>query len=353
MKVALDTNVCYVTKAGMARYLRGLQLGFSEVEHREIEIVPLAWKVENFSYQQPWRAMKTLYREFVWPVTSAPWQLYGWQFDLLHTQGWSVPRALFAPQVSTLHDLASLRNPFRFRRYQRMAAKRRFNSFKKKDRIICISKFTADEAHKVLGIPYQKMEVIYHGVEELLHVPLLPINEVPKTFFLFVGSLEPGKNLGLLKDVYLLAEQQGINLPLLLIVGARWQGVQTEGETPKAWRFMGRLSDGELKYLYQKAYALLFPSIYEGFGFPPLEAMLFGCPTICGRMASIPEVCGDAAIYAKLTPETYLQAVRQLLSSSSMREEMVQKGRVHVGNFTWKKCAEQTLQVYRTLIKRA
>src|SRR5205823_6706332 len=118
---------------------------------------------------------------------------------------------------------------------------------------------------------------------------------------------EPGKNLALLKETYLLAAAKGIDLPPLLIIGARWEGVAREGRPPKNWHYLGHQSDEVLAWFYDHALALLFPSKYEGFGFPVLEAMSRGCPVVCSKVASIPEVGGDAAWYAGMDATSYLE----------------------------------------------
>jgi glycosyltransferase involved in cell wall biosynthesis len=99
--------------------------------------------------------------------------------------------------------------------------------------------------------------------------------------------------------------------------------------------------------LYRRALALALPTKYEGFGLPVVEAMGLGCPVICSRVASLPEVAGDAAHYAEMTPASYLDAMRRLARESGYRTELIERGRVQVRRFSWRRCAEETVAVYR------
>ncbi len=356
MRVALDTNAVYMTRAGVARYVRGLQQGFRQLAAPGLELIELAWRVENFEYRQPQRAMRTFFRELIWAPFIAPAILAKQQADLLHsTLGVFVIPPKGIKHVATLHDLAVLREPKRFRAWQRRATLKRLRRLSLADRIICDSQFTAAEARELLGSSQNRLEVVYCGCDFARDGPpaieAAPVTATPADFFLFVGSLEPGKNLALLKEVYALAAKQAVKLPPLVIVGARWEGVPNEGAPPFDWLYLGRQSDNVLVYLYRRALALLFPSKYEGFGFPVVEAMALGCPVICSRVASLPEVGGDAALYAELDPAAYLQAIQRLLREHSLRQELIERGHEQAQNFSWKKCAEETLAVYRDVSK--
>ena len=105
-----------------------------------------------------------------------------------------------------------------------------------------------------------------------------------------------------------------------------------------------------LVYLYRRALALVFPSSYEGFGFPLVEAMALGCPVICSPVASLPEVGGDAPIYAAPTAEAYLVEMRALTREPQRREEHVTRGRERARSFSWRRCAEETAAVYRSVV---
>jgi glycosyltransferase involved in cell wall biosynthesis len=352
MRVAIDTSALYTSHAGVARYVRGLLRGLSQLRNPGITISELAWPVTNLEYHQPRRALRTFYREIIWARSVAPGELLRNQIDVLH----SAATCLVAPpkrvrHVATLHDVAVLRYPERFRLWQRWSSARRFRQLEKVDKIVCDSRFTADEAMALLGLPANKLEVVYLGcgfeIAGGTVAEKAPDSSVPNDFFLFVGSLEPGKNLALLRKTYRLAESHGTPLPPLLIVGARWAGVAGEGAPPQGWHYLGRQPDEVLAYLYRRALALVFPSKYEGFGLPLTEAMMLGCPVICSRVASLPEVGGDAVMYTEMSADGYWKSMKDILSTPSLREELIPKGREQAGKFSWDKCAAETASVYK------
>ncbi|MBI1176048.1 glycosyltransferase [bacterium] len=352
MRVTLDTNGLFTTQAGVARYIRGLLSGLCKGCDDSIRVRQLAWEVENFTYQQPQRTLKTIYRDFVWRPWVGPRALRRQPADVFHS---TVGAYVIPPEslgwVATLHDLATFRFPSRFRRWHRFSSKRQTVTAMRADKVICISRFTADEAMKILGASARKIEIVYNGCD--FHPDAIATSEktpdfpVPSEFFLFVGSIEPGKNLRLLRNVYELAAGRGINLPPLVIVGSRWVGVAGEGPPPHNWHYMGRQPDEVLVWLYRRALALAFPSVYEGFGLPVVEAMSLGCPVICGPVASLPEVGGDAPVYVELEPVQWLEILRLLASDNVRRRECVSAGLEQSLRFSWTRCAKETKAVYR------
>jgi alpha-1,3-rhamnosyl/mannosyltransferase len=357
MRVAIDTNGLYTGQGGTARHIRGFLHGL-QTSSAKIDFFPFAWPVRNLAYQQPGRALKTAYRELIWANTVAPWKLARSRADLYHVMGSdfvSSPKRL--KRIVTLYDLAVVRHPERFRKWHRWSDARRLKRLASAARILCISRFTAEEAMALLGIPSRQLEVIYCGCDfhptERPPAEEQPAFEVPPEYFLFVGSLEPGKNLSLLRATYELAATRGQVLPPLLVMGVRWAGVGTEGKPPPGWTYLGRQSDEVLQYLYRRALALVFPSKYEGFGLPVAEAMALGCPVICSQVASIPEVGGEAACYADLRPEAYFDAMVRLCRDHALREDLITKGREQSRRFSWSKCAEETVRVYREVCRPA
>jgi alpha-1,3-rhamnosyl/mannosyltransferase len=264
------------------------------------------------------------------------------------TSSITIPLSKTVPEVHTLYDMAVIRYPERFRRWQRIAGTRRLRHLKSKRKILCISRFTADEAMALTGLPASRFEVTHLGCSLPASEEVPPFH-LPQAFFLFVGSLEPGKNLALLKQVYELAQAKDLEIPPLLIVGARWQGVRGEGAPPRSWTYLGHLPDEILVYLYRRAAALVFPSKYEGFGLPVAEAMAQGCPVICSPVASIPEVAGKAASYAPLDARSYLDAMRRIVTDDEWRGELVSRGKVQATHFSWAHCAKATADAYFSL----
>ena len=348
MKTALETNPLYTARAGVARYVRGLMGGLDRIGW---PYVPLAWEVPNFGYRQPVRALKTAYRELMWPRTVLPGRLRNAGVELIHftNEILAEPAGFSMPVVATLHDLAVVRHPERFRRWHRHAAGRRLRHLSQAWRVLCVSRFTADEAMQLLEIPASRLEVVHEGCDWVEASPA----EAPypgliaEDYFLFVGSLEPGKNLRLLRYAYQRAEEAGVPLPPLVVVGVRWEGVGHEGDAPGDWQYCGYVSDEQLVFLMRRARALLYPSRYEGFGLPLLEAMAVGCPVLCGPVASLPEVGGDAVLYAALEPKSFLEGMLRLVREEDLRMHLRSRGAERVRQFTWSECARRTTDLYR------
>src|SRR6266571_4198624 len=166
VRVVIDTNGLYTTQAGTSRYIRGLLRGLRRLSVPGFQHFDLAWKVENFSFQQPQRALKTFYRELFWAKVIAPGLIAKHQAGVFH----STAECLVMPpagvrHVATLHDLAVFRHPERFRPWHKWSARKRLKRLHQVDRVICISHFTADEALALLGLPHQKLRIVHNGCE--------------------------------------------------------------------------------------------------------------------------------------------------------------------------------------------
>ncbi|HYP17202.1 MAG TPA: glycosyltransferase family 1 protein [Opitutus sp.] len=356
-RVGLDANAPYVSRAGVARYVEGLLDAFGEIKPADCAVTPIAWRVPNLRYEQPQRMLKTAYRELWWGKVVAPRLLRRERIDLFHSTGGGqyvrIPAGI--RHVATLHDVSVARHPERFRRWQLATWRHRMRRLARADRVICSSTFTANEAMELLGLPARHIDVVPLGCD--WHPATLKIAEqvpdfaVPGEFFLFVGTLEPGKNLALLRHTWSAAAEAGRPLPPLLIVGDRRMGVPTEGTPPVGWHYLGRQPDGVLLHLYRRAQALVFPSVYEGFGLPVIEAMAVGCPVVCSPVASLPEVAGDAALLAPLEPAAYLGRLRELLTDRTLRSDLINRGHKNAARFTWARCAAATLAVYRSALR--
>ncbi len=356
-RVGVDANARYVSRAGIARYVDGLLSALPRAMPPAGAVFPVAWEHPNLGYAQPRRMLKTAYREFWWGKVVAPRLLRAQHADVFHSTGSGhyvrIPAGV--RHVLTLHDLSVARHPERFRRWQLAMWRTRIAAVHRADRLMCSSTFTADEAISLLGISAAKMDVVPLGSD--WHAGTLSIAErapdfrVPDEFFLFVGTLEPGKNLGLLRAVWDAATCSGQSLPPLLIVGARRLGVTAEGPPPDNWHYLGWQPDEILLHLYRRAQALVFPSKYEGFGLPVIEAMAVGCPVVCSPVSSLPEVAGNAALMTPLDVTAYLANLRTLLRDASLRASLIERGWRNADRFTWAKCATATVAAYEAALR--
>lgn len=238
-------------------------------------------------------------------------------------------------------------------------------NIKNSDHIITGSYYTKQEILKYLDFPDEKITVIYHGVDHTLF-RLYPSEsllqtkkkyDLPDSFVLFVGSIEPRKNLLILLKAYTqLAEDIKQNLPLVLVGFKGWQNKEIMQEiqyNKKHVIYLGYLSDEELAHVYNLASIFVYPSLYEGFGIPPLEAMACGTPVIASRVSSLPEVCKDAALYIDPENSTNLeQVITTLYKNKVLQEQLRQKGLEHVKQFTWEKSSKAHFEVFDSLMKK-
>lgn len=353
MLVSLDTNPLHTSRAGVARVVRGILDGMARMPSPGVELVPVAWEVDNFGFKQPARSLRTLYREGLWRFTSGPRLIRASGARVHHSpNGWFIPPPRRVAHLGTINDVALVRHPERFRPWHRWSGTRRLYQAHRFDLVTTISEFTRQEALDLLKLEPARVVTALCGCDFATPAttpPPEPWPEAPSEFFLFVGSLEPGKNLALLREVWLRARAAGKPLPPLVVVGARWAGVAAEGPPPEGWVFLGHIPDSRLVWLYRHALSLLFPSKYEGFGLPIAEAMSQGCPVACARVASLPEVGGEAVHYAPLDPEAWSEAVRKLAEDSALRSSLAALGRARAPLFTWQNYASQMAGLYRRL----
>lgn len=231
----------------------------------------------------------------------------------------------------TIHDVCHFYNPSFFKRaYARFMIKK---AYQRSDLILTVSQFSRLEIGKFFT--GKKVEVLPIGVDLSFFSPkefsekIAKKYGLPKRFALFVGNQKPHKNIERLKRAF----TQIPELPLVIF-----------GEGSER----GKIEEADLPYVYSMAELFVFPSLYEGFGLPPLEAMSCGCPVALSDAASIPEVCGDAGLYFNPSQENQMiDAVKQVLSQ---RKDWVQKGLKRVKMFDWKSSAEKHIALFERIL---
>lgn len=282
-----------------------------------------------------------------------------YEVDLVHYPASVAGRPSAVPQVVTVHDLCYKRHPEWFS-YSRVLYYRMFMDagIRHAARIIADSMATAEDIHEFLGVPSSRIDIIPLGVSPLFH----PASEedrtrlrnryaLPEAFFLFVGTLEPRKNLPRLMEAW---ASLGDDIPDLVIAGRTgWKtnpgAWGTAAETMQAKiHFLDHIPQDLLPALYSEAKAFIWPSLMEGFGLPVLEAMACGTPVITSNTSCLPEVVGDAALTVDPADVHALaDAMETLWEDRGLQNALRVKGLERATMFTWERTAAMTLETYR------
>ncbi len=263
--------------------------------------------------------------------------------------------------VVTVHDFAFLKRPEWLPRDRAAYMKKNFRAkIGRADRVIVVSEFTKKEALDLLDIPEEKVRVVHNGFDSTTFRPyspdeLGPLREkygLPERFILFVGALEPRKNIESLIRAYLKLDERVRKGCKLIIAGpGGWKNkvlMELIREQKEDIRWVGYMAGTELGELYNLAEAFIYPSFYEGFGIPLLEAMACGCPVVTSGAASMPEVCGDAACYVDPHDvEDISRGIHEVMSDDALRETMTRKGLERAGLFSWERSAREHLELFK------
>jgi len=299
--------------------------------------------------------LKKLVKPFYLYIT----KFYTTEYDLYFQPNFIPNKNIKAKKlICTLHDFSFLLQPQWHPKERIDYFVQNFDLIKKADHIITGSNFTKQEIVYHMQLPQDKISVIYHGVNHEVYKEY-PSNELqetktvfdlPKKFLLFVGSIEPRKNLlTLLKAYTLLKNEQKDELPLVLVGFKGWENKETMQEIEKNKehiRYLGYVTETHLAHIYNLATIFIYPSLYEGFGLPPLEAMACGTPVIVSNVASLPEVCGDAALYVEpMDLQGIIDKISLLANDEKLRGELSKKSKLQAAHFSWDKAAQEHLKI--------
>lgn len=272
--------------------------------------------------------------------------------------------------IATVHDVIFKAFPEGHTPKAIQETEKNFQSFiSKAAKIICCSKNTARDLQKYFSVADNKIATIYQGVDKNIFYMIGPEEEkwafdilkskgIEGAFILSVGTIEPRKNLKNILQAFHVLKSKGKFKGKLVVAGMKgWlsedlEGVLNKLNLKKDVIFLGFLSDEELRCLYNKALAFVFPSFYEGFGFPIVEAFCCGVPVITSSISSCPEVAGDAAILVDPhNSEQIAFSLEHLLEDEDLRWSLRENGLKRAGDFSFLKTAQKTLEVYREVYK--
>jgi len=293
--------------------------------------------------------------------------------DLFHVPHRVVPYFMPCPYVVTVHDLDKI--IFREAFGSRLRGELRFHVLRhglgRAKRIITVSQATRRDLVRLIGLPADRIEIVPNAIDDLFLEQdsepdcrlTLERYQVDYPFLLYAGNIQPQKNLPRLVEAFAVVQAELEQHPhyrdlRLIIIGdyltahAALRRSVIRSRVQHKVRFLGFVPVETLRIFYRTAEAFVFPSLYEGFGLPPLEAMAQGTPVITSNVSSLPEVVGDAAIL--VNPEHVFEiarGIRQALLDSELRRRLVERGREQVARFSWDRAADRILELYREVVE--
>jgi glycosyltransferase involved in cell wall biosynthesis len=266
----------------------------------------------------------------------------------------------------TIHDLAFKYFPqdFKIKDFYKIDS---FSDYaiRHADKIIAISESTKKDILKFYPeIKENKIKVIYHGFDQKIFARERNLEAEQKLknqlgvkmgYILYTGAIQPRKNIGLLIDAFNILRQSGAFQGSLVLAGEKaWLSEDTLKKAKNSpfaaqIKLLGKVKFSDLGVLYRGANVFAFPSLYEGFGLPILEALASKIPVICAKNSSLPEVAGDAALYFENNNAADLaQKIEQILKNTELKKDLIQKGLIQLQKFSWEKCAKETLEFLRS-----
>jgi len=298
--------------------------------------------------------------------------LFTGEVDVFHSPDFLLPPLRHGRAILTVHDLSFRRLPecadAALVAYLNRAVP---PSIQRAHLVLADSQSTKADLVELLGVPAAKIEVLYPGVGDTYQpirdqATLAAVRQkynLPDNFVLFVGTIEPRKNLVTLLKAFHVSRftfhasrstfhARATNLKLVIAGGKGWLYAETFATAERLGLsgdvvFLGYVPEADLPALYSLARLFVFPSLYEGFGLPPLEAMACGTPVVCANTSSLPEVAGDAALLVDpLDADGLATAMQQALGDEGLRARMVERGLRQAARFTWRAAAQQLLAIY-------
>lgn len=376
MRIGFDVRPFLKEETGVGIYLKNLLFSLSHIDQDNEYFLFSSSLKDRFNAQKIPPFMKMSFRDFHYPVKlmNFLWYKLGWpkldhffkeKLDITHS-----PTPLILPthgkKIVTVYDLFFMDSPHQVDRETRNTFVRGIkSSLQKADGVITISEFTKKQLLEKFSLDPNKIKVIYLGIqkdywEDISADELEKIKgkyNLPQSFLLFVGTIEPRKNILNLLNALKIIHEKHKKIPLV-IVGRKGQDYENVLEKVRVlgledWVvFTGYIPEKELKGFYHLASLFVFPSLYEGFGLPLLEAMASGLPIVTSRKAALPEIAMDAALY--FNPEEQEDIAEKILiglKDETLRKQLIYKGKERVGDFNWRKTAEETLNFYLSIIE--
>lgn len=341
MRIALDATPLTLTSGGLRRYVEQLSVALAE-GYPEDTYTLLSDQIFDAPTGCPpnLRAVtREVPRYWSWGIRTALKEL---RTEVFHGTNFEVPYLSNTPAVLTIHDLSPWKNPEWHADAARVKQRTPWLVRLGRARLILtVSEAMGREISEHFGVPAEKIRAVPLAASELFR-PVPAAAPPQRPYFLFVGTLEPRKNLGALVEAWK-ATRARTGAELWVVGRERADFVPLPDA--EGLRRLGEVPDSELPRLYSKALAFVYPTHYEGFGLPVLEAMQCGCPVITSKDAAVTEVSGGAAIHAR-TPDDLAEALLAVATGSELRAKLSAEGLRRAQVFSWKQTALKTHRVY-------
>jgi len=362
MLIAVDGNEANVKeKVGVSIYSFNLLHYFKKKANNQLKFLILLKEnpKETMPKSNNFFRYEVVKGSFFWSQLFLPVHLFlKKDIDIFFSPAHYLPRFIKIPSVVTVHDLSYFYYPDDFLPSDLYKLKNwtKYSVYKAK-KVIAVSKTTKKDLMKFYQLPDEKIEVIYNGYEKnLITQPPKNKNWIKdKNYILYVGTLQPRKNITILIDAFYQFIKSYPEFKLIIAGKKGWlfETIFQKVEKLKLKNkiiFTHYVSDQKLVSLYQNAFCFVLPSFYEGFGIPILEAMSFGCPVISSFASSLPEIGADACLYfdPKNSEDLYNKLIL-LKENQDLRNNLIAKGRKRVKFFSWEKCARETLEVIKSV----
>jgi glycosyltransferase involved in cell wall biosynthesis len=366
MIIGIDGNEANVeTKVGISEYAFQLLKQFSRLE------TPASFRIylkNHPNHDFPETNKNWKYRVVkphkLWTQVGLPVDLYRYfpRPNVFFTPSHYAPRFSPVPTVISIMDTSYIYFPSLFKKpdlYQLQNWTK--YSAKNAKKILTISESSKRDIMRIYDIPQDRIVVTYPGLKKTYSGVMPTMDVLEKTYhitgkyILFVGTLQPRKNIEKLIEAFAKVVKKHSDVTLVVVGKHGWM-FEDILKAPKKWgieeqvKFVSFVPDEDLASFYKHAVGYVLPSLYEGFGLPVLEAMSYDCPVITSNISSLPEAGGDAALY--IDPQNandIAEKITQLLTTPSLRDELIEKGRKQVKKFSWEKTAKETLAVLESV----
>jgi len=374
MKIAIDSSSLIVNRfSGLSEVVHNLLLHLPHIADNNHFALFMNYfrptkNVKNISYPGTVNHFFRLPRRLVawwWKHAWPPLDYYLQGMDVFHSLHIQIPPSKNIKTALTVHDCRYLALPELYKHHEVENYRRRMTiSLNRVDLVATVSEFTRQELLTYFRISEDRVKVIQNGFspyqpgkdfkEKSLNRFITESN-IPKTYLLYTGVLDPRKNLGKLIEALAICREEAHDFPDLVISGIsleQWARSDQANRTGKLGlldhiHLVGIVEKGILWGLTKKALALCYPSLYEGFGFPPLEAMSLGVPVLAGKSSSIPEVTGDAACLVNPTSaEDIARGLSKIVDDSEYRQALIESGYRQIKKYSWRKAASEYIKLY-------